>query len=96
MIHRVSVCAIARSPDEEIYVVALPQGGNASRWHAQRVINAMRAKLPLQKVVADIVVLAGKQGEPSPFGSSREAEAFVKKLIPELKNYRWQNRELDW
>jgi hypothetical protein len=96
MIHRVSVCAIARSPDEEIYIIALPQGVDASRWHSQRVINATRAKLPLQKMAADIVVLTGKQAEPSTFGSSPEAEAFVRRLIPELKNYRWQNRELDW
>jgi hypothetical protein len=96
MTHRVGVCVIARSLDQEIHVVALPEGGAASRWHAQRVINALRARLPLQQMAADIVVLTGKQAEPSTFGSSPEAEAFVRRLIPELKNYRWQNRELDW
>lgn len=96
MIHRVSVCVIARSPEEEIYVVALPQGSDASRWQAQRVINALRAKLPLRRMAADIVVLTGKPGELSCFGSSPDMEAFVRRLIPELKSYRWQDRELDW
>jgi len=96
MIHRVEVCVIARSPDQEIHIVALREGSDTTRWHAQRVINALRAKLPLRDLAADIVVLAGNQGEPATFGSSPEAEVFVRRLIPELKNYRWQNRELDW
>jgi hypothetical protein len=87
---------IARSLDQEIHVVALPEDGAASRWHAQKVINALRARLPLQQMAADIVVLTGKLGETSCFGSSTEAEAFVRRLIPELKSYRWQYRELDW
>lgn len=94
MIHRVGVCVVARSPDEEIYVVALREGGDARRWHAQHVINAPRAKLPLQKMATEIVVLAGKPGGSACLGSS--PEAFVSRLIPELKSCRWQNRELDW
>lgn len=87
---------IARSPDEEICVVALPEGSDASRWHAQRVINVPRARLPLQQLAADILVLTGKSGEASRCGSAPEAEAFVRRLILELKSFRWQNRELDW
>lgn len=96
MIHQVRVCVIARSPDDEIYVVALPEGSDTSRWHAQRVINALRAKLPLQKMAADIAVLAGGREEPVCLGSTPEAESFVSRLIPELQGYRWQHRELDW
>ena len=96
MIHQVGVCAITRSPDEEIYVVAMPEGRDAGRWLAQRVINALRARLPLQKIAAEVVVLVGMQGESGCFGSSPEAEAFVRRLIPDLDSYRWQTRELDW
>ncbi|MCP4618510.1 MAG: hypothetical protein GY844_19000 [Bradyrhizobium sp.] len=96
MIHQVRVCVVERSQDDEIYIVALHEGGDATRWHAQRVINAVRARLPMQKMAADIVVLAGNQGEPSAFGSSPEAESFVRQLVPDLQSYRWQNREFDW
>jgi hypothetical protein len=96
MTHRVSVCVIARSVDEEIYIVALPEGSDASRWQAQRVINALRTKLPLQKMTADVVVLTAKRGETSSFGSSPEADAFVSRLVADLSSYRWQYRELDW
>jgi hypothetical protein len=81
----------------EIIVVKLHKGTVAGRWNAQRVINAVRKKLPLEKIALDVVVIDGDPIEqPNVIGSSPDAETFIRRMTPQLAGYRWQLTKLDW
>ena len=81
---------------EEIFVVDVSDDSIQSRWHAQRVMNALRAKSPLEHIAREVVVLIGESRRRLAFGSSPDAEAFVRSLMPQLSGYKWQSKELDW
>jgi len=76
MARTVWICVVPRAPDEEVIVVDVSDGGDQSRWHAQRAIDALRKKLPLEQIEREIVVLTEPGGHLA-FESSRNAEAFV-------------------
>jgi hypothetical protein len=67
-----------------------------SRWHARRVINALRAKLPLEQITREVVVLTDGPRADQAFGPSPDAVAFVRRMMPQLSDYKWQSKELDW
>ncbi|RTL75054.1 MAG: hypothetical protein EKK35_23500 [Bradyrhizobiaceae bacterium] len=96
MVRTVWVCIVPRAADEEVIVVDASEGGIQSRWHAQRVINALRAKLPLEQITRDVVVLTDGTEGGQAFGSSPNAEAFIRRMMPQLSDYKWQSKELDW
>jgi hypothetical protein len=80
---------VPRAAGEEVMVVDASDGSIQNRWHAQRVINALRAKLPLEQITHEVVVLAdGPRGDLA-FGSSPNAETFVRRMMPQLSNYKW-------
>ena len=66
-----------------------------TEWHAQRGINALRAKFPLEQIAREIVVLSDEPRGHLAFGSSPNAEAFVRRLMPQLTDKR-QSKEIDW
>lgn len=87
---------VPKPGDHEIIVVTVPNHPVQGRWHAQRVINAMRAKLPLALIEQEIVVVAGEPNGPLlALGSSPEAEAFIRAIAADLPTYKWQPKELD-
>ena len=96
MARTVWICVVPRPAREEIFVVDVSDDSIQSRCHAQRVINALRAKLPLEQISREVVVLSDEPRGHLAFGSSPDAEAFVRSLMPQLSNYKWQSRELDW
>lgn len=88
--------SIPRPAHDAILVVTVPGHPIQGRWHAQKVINAMRAKLPLSSLDQDVVVVAGESDSPLvALGSSPEAEAFIKAIAADLPTYNWQAKELD-
>jgi len=80
MIRTTRICIFSRAAGEEVFVVDTSDGRFQSRWHAQRVIN---------------VLTDGPRGDQA-FGSSPDAEAFVRRMMPQLSDYKWQSKELDW
>jgi hypothetical protein len=96
MVRTVWICVVPRPAHEAIFVVDVSDDSVQSRWHAQRVMNALRTTLPLEQIPREIVVLSdGPRGDFA-FGSSPNAEDFVRSLIPQLSDYKWQSKELDW
>lgn len=87
---------VPRPTGTEIIVVKLPNGGASSRWIGRQVINAVRSRVPLERLAWDVVVVNGEpQKQPTVIGSSAEAEAFVRAMLPELDGYRWKAIALD-
>jgi hypothetical protein len=70
MVRTVSICVVPRASGEEVIVVDVSDGSVQGRWHAQRVINALRAKLPLEQISREVVVLTDEPGGRLAFGSS--------------------------
>lgn len=96
MIRTTRICIFSRAAGEEVFVVDTSDGRFQSRWHAQRVINALPTKLPLERITREVVILAdGPKGDVV-LGSSPNAEAFVRRIMPQLSDYKWQSKELDW
>ena len=62
---------------DDIIVVRAPSVEIVSRWQAQKVVNALRTKLPIDLIARDVVVVTGDLGgRVVAMGSSAEAEAF--------------------
>lgn len=95
MAKRAFAALVPRPANDEIIVVTVPGYVVQGRWHAQKVINAMRAKLPLASIEREIVVVAGEPNELLMLGSSPESEAFIKAIAADLSNYKWQPKDLD-
>ena len=57
MMRQVLVTDIPRPSGSDIVVVKLPAGCACSRWLAQRVANAIRARISLAEIDRDVVVL---------------------------------------
>lgn len=88
---------VPRTSGQDVIVVRVPDHPIRGRWDAQRVINAMRVKLPLELITQDVVVVSSDlEGKVLVLGSSPEAEAFVKAVASELPDYKWQPKELDF
>ena len=82
---------------EEIIVVKVASGNARNRWLAQRVINAVRTVVPLDRIALDVVALDGEPtAEPVLHGSSADAERLVRGLLPMLAGCRWKLTKLDW
>jgi hypothetical protein len=75
--------------EDEIIVDNVPDAIVRRRWHPQRVINALRTRSHLEQIARDIVVLAsGGPEQLTLLGSSPEAEAFIRRLLPQLTEYK--------
>lgn len=97
MIRQVWVTDIPRPSGSDIIVVKLPDGGASSRWLAQRVVNAIRAKVSLAEMDRDVVVLNASPGDPPfVFGTSPAAEHYLAALLPEIDGYPWRAMQLAW
>jgi hypothetical protein len=97
MTQQALVTDIPRPSGSDIIIVKLPQGGASSRWLAQRVVNAIRAKVPLGEMSRDVVVLNHHPSDPPlVFGTSAAAERYVAALLTEIEDYPWRTMELDW
>ena len=87
---------VPRPGGSEIIVVKLLEGGVSSRWLAQRIMSAVRSKVSLSRMELDVVVLDGEpQTQPAIFGSSSDAENYVRGLVSEMNSYRWQKISLN-
>ena len=75
MVRTVWIRVVPRSSGEEVIVVDASDDSIQNRWHAQRGINALRAKLPLEQIAREIVVLSDEPRGHLAFGSSPNAEA---------------------
>ena len=97
MVRDVWTTIVARQGDQTIYVAKVPKGTARNMWLAQRVMNAMWAKVPLENIGMAIVVIDGEPHEqPTVMGSSPDAGNFVRSMIPKLGSARWQLMKLDW
>jgi len=97
MLRDVLTTVVTRHSGEEIIVVKTHHDGPANRWAARQIINALRTKLPLEKISNEVAVMYGEPSEhPKVIGTSNSTEAFVESLAPELASYRWQTTKLDW
>jgi hypothetical protein len=77
-------------------VVKVTKGTATSRWQAQRVINAVRAKVPVEQIALEVVVIDGEpHQQPIVIGSAPHAETFVSNMMPQLASCRWQLTKLD-
>ncbi|WP_213771570.1 hypothetical protein [Bradyrhizobium sp. dw_78] len=98
MTKQVWVTDIPRPSGSDIIVVKLPEGGAASRWLAQRVANAIRAKIPLSEMDRDVVVLnSGETGDlPLVLGTSPAAERYLSAVLADIDDYPWRTMQLAW
>ncbi|SDS70645.1 hypothetical protein SAMN05444158_2920 [Bradyrhizobium canariense] len=88
---------IPRPSGGDIIVVKLPEGGASSRWLAQRVVNAIRAKISLAELDRDVVVVNGGSGDPPlVFGTDPAAERYLAALLTEIDDYPWRAMQLAW
>ena len=78
-------------PGEEIIVAKLPSGAVKSRWEALKIITAVRAAGPLEKIAFEVVVMAGEpDGAPLLIGTKPEAEEIARAHLAILRSARWQ------
>lgn len=97
MAQQVWIAVIPRPAADEIIVVKISDENVHSRWQAQRIMNALRAKLPLEQIAHEIVLLTAESIEQNAvLGSSPDAEAYVRRLTPQLSSYKWHSKDLDW
>lgn len=97
MIRSIWTTIVPKRVGEEIIVAKVSQGSALNRWQAQRIINAIRANISLERIAADIVVMDGDPDQHTRvIGSSPDAEAFVRSIASELAAYKWQLTKLDW
>jgi hypothetical protein len=97
MIHDVWTTIVPKQVGEEIIVAKVRQGTASNRWQAQRVINAVRAMVPLERLTLEVVVMDGEPHEqPTVIGSSPAAETFIRSITPQLAGYRWQLTKVQW
>jgi hypothetical protein len=96
MIRDVWTTIVPRPLGEEIFVAKVTKGTAPNKWFAQRVINAVRAKVPLDQIALEVVVMDGEPDEePTVIGSTPDAGNFVRSVVPQLAGYRWQLMQLD-
>jgi hypothetical protein len=95
---QVWVTDIPRPSGSDIIVVKLPEGSLSSRWLAQRVVNAIRSKIPLSEMDRDVIVLnTGVAGEPPHvIGTSSAAEQYLSAILSEIEDYPWRTMQLAW
>jgi hypothetical protein len=97
MVKQVWVTDVPRPSGSDIIVVKLPDGGASSRWLAQRVVNAVRSKIPLSEMDRDVVVLNGGAGDPPlVIGTSAVAEHYLSALLAQIDDYPWRAMQLTW
>jgi hypothetical protein len=97
MVRDVWTTILPRLGNEEIYVAKVPKGTALNGWLARKVMNAMWAKIPLEKIGIDVVVIDGEPHEqPTVIGSSPDAGNFVRSMTSQLSSIRWQLMKLDW
>lgn len=100
MTRTVRTTIVPRRSGEEILVVNVARDGQfaSDRSLAHRVFNAMRTKIPIDKIALDVVVVfdAEPNEQPIVIGSSAEDEDYVRSLSPQLAGYGWQLSALDW
>jgi hypothetical protein len=95
---QVWVTDIPRPSGSDIIVVKLPEGGASSRWLAQRVVNAIRSKIPLSEMDRDVVVLniGVANDPPRVIGTSPAVEQYLSAVLPEIEDYPWRAMQLTW
>jgi hypothetical protein len=98
MVKQVWVTDIPRPSGGDIIVVKLPDGGASSRWLAQRVINAVRSKIPLSEMDRDVVIVnAGVAGDPPVIiGTTAASEQYLSALLSQIDDYPWRAMQLAW
>lgn len=83
--------------DDLIIVVKVRKGTVRGNWDAQRVINALRKSLPIEKIGVEVVVMDGEPiEEPGLFGTSPHSEAHVRSILAKVAVFRWSLTKLDW
>ena len=81
---------------DELIVIRVPKEYASNRALAQKVINALRVRVPLDRMALEVVVLGGDfANKPNIFGSASAAEAHVRERVGQLSNCRWQLIKLD-
>src|SRR5712692_2129061 len=84
MIRDAWTATVTTRPGEEVIVIKVAKGSARNRGLAQRVINALRAKISLEELNLEVVVLDGEPNEqPSVFGSAVDAEEIVRSIVPD-------------
>ena len=97
MIRDVWTTTVPRLVGEEIIVAKVAKGTAPNKWFAQRVINAVRAKVPLDQIALEVVVMDGEPQEgPTVIGSSPDAGNFIRSIVSQLASYRWHLTKLEW
>jgi hypothetical protein len=98
MVKQVWVTDVPRPSGSDIIVVKLPDGGASSRWLAQRVVNAVRSKIPLSEMDRDVVVVNGSVAGDPPLviGTSAAVEHYLSALLPQIDDYPWRAMQLTW
>ena len=66
-----------------LIILKVTKGMIRNRSTAHRAVNALRKKLPIERIGLDVVVMDGEPTEtPALFGTSSEAEAYVQRTMP--------------
>ncbi len=89
---------VPRPAGSDIIVVKLLDGGVSSRWLAQRVVNAIRGKIPLSEMDRDVVILNSGVASDAlrVIGTSPAAERYLSAVLPEIEDYPWRAMQLAW
>jgi hypothetical protein len=83
---------------KSVFIVKVTKGTILDPWQVRRVINALRRKLPSEQIGTEVVVMDGEPLEQPNFmnGTSPEAEAYVRSILPKIETLSWSLTKLDW
>jgi hypothetical protein len=90
------VTTMAGPNGADVVIIAVPDRAISSRWIADRVINAFRARTSLSLMSLDAVVIDRGTEPPAIFGSSPQVEAFFRARSRQLEAWKWVSMTLDW
>lgn len=95
MIHDAEIVLFRAAPDQEVLLVRVSAGEAPTRAIANRIINAVRATVPVSQLALDVVVLDGDQGPV--FGSSATVEDLCRYNTSRIRVlHGWIPRKLEW
>lgn len=97
MSHTLSTMVVEREEGSPIIVLKGRRGTFHAPWDAARATSALRMRLPAEQLEYDIVVMDGEPTDhPRFYGSSPDATAYIRTVIPTLESGTWQEKTVDY
>ncbi len=97
MLHDVLKSVIRQNRLTPLIALKISRSALPSRWHAQRAVNSLRTKIPIEQIAWDIVILNQDTNDADCiFSTSSEIEKSPQSSRAALTEAHWQPCQLDW